>query len=81
MDAPHHRADDARVERRRLESSLIRSVGFDREQNILELELAGGRTYRYFGVPARIHRALLAAPSAGAFFNREIRERYPFVEL
>jgi hypothetical protein len=61
---------------RRVESSLLVSVGYDAEARHLDLELAGGAVYRYFDVPELVHRQLLAAASLGAFYNRAIRDRY-----
>ncbi|MGW6914735.1 KTSC domain-containing protein [Kitasatospora sp. NPDC054939] len=61
-----------------VESSVLRSVGHDPARLILELEFTGGHVYRYARVPAAVHRALLAAPSHGRYFNAAIRDRYAY---
>ena len=33
-------------------SSALRSVGYDQEQRVLEIEFTNGAVYRYFDVPA-----------------------------
>lgn len=57
------------------------AVGYDPDTNELEIEFAGGDVYRYSMVPASVHRELMAAPSIGAFVNREIKPQYPGREI
>jgi hypothetical protein len=66
------------MKREPVDSSAINSVGYDRATNVLELELAEGEVYRYFAVPHRVHRELLAAGSIGRYFLSEIRDRYGY---
>lgn len=61
-------------------SSLLSSVGYS-PQATLDLEFRSGATYRYFAVPAAVVEGLLAAPSKGAFFNRNIRNQYRHLRL
>jgi hypothetical protein len=65
------------MRRVRVDSSAIRSAGFDAEHNVLELEFESGAIYDYFGVPRRLYDHLLGADSKGAFVNREIVPRFP----
>jgi hypothetical protein len=67
------------MRRSRVESSAIRSVGYERETAMLEVEFTSDRVYRYFAVPPSVYEGLLNAQSAGAYFNRCIRDRYPEV--
>ena len=62
-------------------SSLLAKVSYDAGQSVLQLWFCDGAIYRYFGVPAAINDALLAAESKGAYFNRAIRDcfRYALV--
>lgn len=69
------------MRRRPVESSSIRSVGYDVASRTLELEYAGGDVYRYFDVPQPTYAGLLAAPSIGAYVNQEIKPYYEFVEV
>ncbi len=60
------------MERTPVESSLLKSVGF--EDGVLEAELQTGQVYRYSGVERTTFDALLAAPSVGAFFNAHVKK-------
>lgn len=60
-----------------IRSSNLREVGFDAEANQLEIVFADGGRYRYSGVPEAVYQGLLRAPSAGRYFNQNIRDVYP----
>lgn len=62
-------------------SSVLRSVRYDTDQSVLEVEFVSGRVYRYRDVPASIHRDLMAAPSKGTFFNEIIRDGYTYQQV
>ncbi|MER8186713.1 KTSC domain-containing protein [Kitasatospora sp. NPDC094015] len=66
------------MERVPLESSWIRSAGYDPRTRELELETVSGAVYRYLAVPAREWAALLAAPSHGRYVNLRIKPRYGY---
>ncbi len=55
-------------------STCLASVGYEAGQEILELEFVHGHIYRYSGVPARVHRALMAATSHGTYYAHHIRD-------
>ena len=61
-----------------VESTALATVGYDEGQELLQLEFCDQAMYRYFGVPASVHQALLDAPSKGKYFNQAIRERFAF---
>ncbi|MCR2763746.1 KTSC domain-containing protein [Microbacterium sp. zg.B48] len=65
------------MRRAHVDSSALASVGYDPQTAELEIEFVSGDVYRYFAVPARVHRDLLAAASKGRFFRDRIRDRYP----
>jgi hypothetical protein len=65
------------VRREAVESSVIRSVGYDRATATLEIEFHTDKVYRYFAVPRAVYEGLIGAESVGAFFNEKIRDRYP----
>jgi KTSC domain len=70
------------MDRLPIDSTLIRSVGYDFANSILDVELLpGGRVYRYFDVPLSIYNELMAADSKGSYFNESIRDLYPFEDL
>lgn len=75
MDTPTHYLAPA-MERRRLKSSVLASAGYHDDRTILEVAFRTGRVYYYFDVPIFHYDALLAAPSAGQYFNEYIRSHY-----
>jgi hypothetical protein len=59
-------------------STALRSVGYCREQRILEIQFVRGGIYRYYDVPPRIYRDLMAAASHGRYFNYVVKRRYAY---
>ena len=59
-------------------SEVIRTVRYDADERRLEVEFVNGRRYAYHQVPLDLAEGLRAAFSKGAFFNRRIRDRYPY---
>ncbi len=64
-----------------LHSSNLRSARYDAATSILVIEFHGGRAYEYAGVPTTIYEGLIRAYSAGRYFHRWIRKRYPYRQL
>ncbi len=64
------------MERKRVNSGTIRSVGYDASSQTLEIEFSNGSIVQYQRVAAEIHRRFLAAPSPGSYFRDEIEESY-----
>lgn len=64
------------MERKKLNSSRIRSAGYDAGKQLLELEFSDGKIIAYKGVSAEIHRQLLSSPSPVSFFEDKIAENY-----
>jgi hypothetical protein len=62
-------------------SSVIRAFDYDRQRNELTVTFVTGRIYVYSLVPPAVAAALRTSFSKGAFFNREIRNRYPAREI
>ena len=69
------------MDRTRIDSSVIESVGYDPDTNVLEIHFHTGRKYVYFMVPSAVCAGLMAASSAGNYFNVEIRNRFPYREI
>ncbi|MGA5729079.1 KTSC domain-containing protein [Streptomyces seoulensis] len=59
-------------------SSNVRSVGYDQGACVLEVSFHNGASYRYDNVPARVHAALMTAPSKGGFLAKSIKGHYPY---
>ena len=66
------------VDKQTVSSSTVRSIGYDRQTETLEIEFGSGRVYQYYGVPDRLHVEIMQAPSKGQFFNTYIRDQYPY---
>jgi hypothetical protein len=62
-------------------SSMILSLGYEPQDNVLEIEFQNGKIYHYAMVPESVFRDFVNAPSAGDFFLKSIRSRYPFNEV
>ena len=61
-------------------SSANSSVGYDPESETLEVEFTSGAVYEYYGVPRKVFRSLMAAPSKGQFLAKRIKDRYEFAK-
>jgi len=64
------------MERKRINSSKIRSAGYDPKSQTLELEFSDGRVVAYRGVSPEVYRQFTAAPSPVSFFEDKIDENY-----
>jgi hypothetical protein len=63
--------------RKRVQSTLFRSIGYDAASCILELEFVPtGAVYEYYDVPLSVYFDLLDAPSKGRYYNDEIKDSY-----
>lgn len=62
-------------------SSNLKSVGYDPEQAILEIEFHGGRVYQYYNVPSRIYQGLMNAASHGRYHHQYIKDRYRYNQI
>jgi hypothetical protein len=65
------------MNRQPVSSSNLRSVGYDRQSQILEIEFHSGGIYQYTSVPESIYTALMQAASKGSYFHDHIKDRYP----
>ncbi|GAA2135533.1 KTSC domain-containing protein [Kitasatospora kazusensis] len=61
-----------------VESSCLRSVGYDEAARELEVEFTSGAVYRYFDVPVSVRDGLMGAPSHGRYFCRDIRGHFRY---
>ncbi|MCQ4229504.1 KTSC domain-containing protein [Pseudomonas stutzeri] len=59
-----------------LQSSSLRSLGYDPEQQILEVEFSSGALYRYEAVPPEVVQGLLEADSLGRHFNQVFKPQH-----
>ena len=61
-----------------VDSTTLRTVGYDAERQLLQIEFQNRSIYQYFEVPPAIYEELMQASSKGAYFNRSIRPRFNF---
>lgn len=66
------------MERSVVASTNIRSMGYDKETQTLEVEFQSGSVYQYYGVPEHLAAELEHAGSKGQFFQTYIRNQYPY---
>jgi predicted transcriptional regulator len=70
------------MKRRNVDSEAIRSVGYDRRRQLLEVEFEGGYVYRYFAVPDEVFKTMMAADSMGTWFNQTFKSlRFQYEQL
>jgi hypothetical protein len=61
------------MERIPVVSSVIRSVGYDDDNAILEIEFRSGKVYQYLNVAQQVYVELMSAGSKGSYFDAHIR--------
>jgi hypothetical protein len=64
------------MERKRVNSSKLKSVGYDEKSRTLEIEMSNGQVFQYPGVYPEVFRRLMAAPNPTAFYDDKIAEEY-----
>lgn len=62
-------------------SSNIRSVGYDADAEVLEVEFHNDTIYHYFAVPAARFVGLIDARSKGGYLDRNIRWSYLYRQI
>ena len=62
-------------------STVIRRFDYSPETADLTVEFVTGRRYVYSGVPEEEVQAMRGAFAKGVYFNKRIRDRYPYREL
>ncbi|MEP0825705.1 MAG: KTSC domain-containing protein [Nitrososphaera sp.] len=64
------------MERQAVQSSNIRSIGYDATTRTLEIEFSSGGVYQYYSVDEAVYEQLISASSIGSFFHQHIRDKY-----
>lgn len=65
------------MEREYVESSNLKSIGYDVNNSILEVEFNSGGIWQYYDVSESTYYELKSASSVGKYFNANIRGSYP----
>ena len=64
------------MDRKKVSSSSIRSVGYNERNRVLEVEFSAGRITQFSGVSAEVHRRLMSAPSIVSYFRDNVEESF-----
>ncbi len=64
------------MERRKVNSSKIRSVGYDERARMLEVEHNDGSIYQYSDVSNEVYRRMMSAPTIASFYQDRVEEDY-----
>lgn len=66
------------MDRKNVNSSDLKSVGYDEKSQTLEIEFNGGGIYIYSKVPKEVYEHLMKADSHGKFFHRMIKNKFAY---
>jgi len=70
------------MKRINVNSSSIKSVGYDYENIILEVEFIRGAIYRYENVPVHsVLQMLFKEKSIGSYFSKNIAKNYEYIKV
>jgi KTSC domain len=64
------------MERKKVSSSHIRSIGYDAKDQILEIEFSSGTIIQYSRVSSEIQRRLMASTSMKSFFEDNVQDNF-----
>ena len=64
------------MQRKRVNSSKLRAVGYDEATRTLEVEMSNGQVYQYTGVYPEVYRRFMAAPNPTSYYDDKIAEEY-----
>lgn len=64
------------MQRNEVISSRIKSIGYNDEKKILEIEFFELGIYQYVGVPLKTYQTFLSVKSKGRFFDGVIKDKY-----
>lgn len=69
------------MKRHHVNSTSVRSIGYDEATKTLEVKFIDGDVYQYFKVPQKVYLDLLTAESIGAYLNKEIKGTYSYKKI
>lgn len=81
LSAPDIEEHPGEVNRQAVQSSTIRSVGYDPRAMTLEVEFDSGGIYQFSDVPESVYAGLQGAASKGSYFNDHIKDHYRYREV
>jgi len=69
------------MKRESVESSNLKTVGYDVKSKTLEVEFKNGYIYQYFDVPKTIYNSMVNANSAGKYLISNVKGVYRYARL
>lgn len=66
------------MQRASVSSSNVDSIGYDEDNETLEIEFKNGAIYQYFDVPLGVYNTLISSSSIGAYMASNIKGVYRF---
>lgn len=66
------------MERTRVSSSNIYSIGYDASTSTLEIQFNNGSIYQYSNVPYSIYQELMGASSHGEYLHAYVKGTYQY---
>lgn len=64
------------MERKKVSSSHVRSIGYDAREQILEIEFFSGSVIQYSRVSSEIYRRLMASTTMKSYIEDNIQDNY-----
>lgn len=69
------------MHREQVSLSNIKSIGYESNSKILEIEFKNRGIYQYLNVADNVYRELISAPSIGSFFHKYIKSNYKWIKF
>lgn len=70
------------MNREKVNSRIINSIGYDSSRKILEVEFKKGVLYQYYSVPKFEFDRLISATSVGKYFDNNIKKgSYSYIKI
>lgn len=64
-----------------VDSSNVKSIGYDEDTQELYVDFLNGSSYKYSGVPQSVFEDFQNASSKGQFLHYEIKGRYDYQKI
>jgi len=69
------------MERTKVDSNTILSIGYEPDAELLELEFTSGDIYDYHKVQPYLYLGLTSSNLKDVYFNKYIRDKYPVEKI
>ena len=69
------------MDRKEVESRLVKSIGYDSEKKVMEVEFTTTMIYEYRNFPEEVYNKIFEARSIDNFFKDNIANKYKYVRM